>query len=61
MNGYNGDAISESEWDAADRESLERGMEEAEAERNRDHGECIICGEPKDENDFCSNGCDIGD
>ena len=32
MNGYNGEEISDNEWDAADRESLERGMEEEEEE-----------------------------
>jgi hypothetical protein len=32
MNGYNGEEISDNEWDEADRESLERGMEEEEEE-----------------------------
>ena len=57
MPGYDGDAISENEWDEADRESLDRAMEEPEPST----GTCLICGELKDANGHCECGCNIED
>ena len=53
---YNGDSITELEWNAGEDEEQERQLK-----NDLNFNPCFICGEELDEDGHCPNGCDIED